>query len=189
MSADLYLHVFSDGELSEKDFQFYFAETFGSRWGPPEDHLQWQEHQQLYSFDYYTDESREPADNRERRLAYERSRELILATPGIWLGGYSSLKAAITGDDTYMPRALDRIEQLLKERLPLITPALIDQLIHCYTSSAPQILAQGFSHIRQAKRKDRGGPARSPRLKYKLADSRQAREFMEQHLGKRAFTL
>lgn len=100
MAADLHIHVFSDGELTEGDFRAFFSHTLGSKWFAP------------------------TAGRRDTE-----SRERISDTKNVWVGEVSWLKAAVCDDAaTFVPDPIARVHELIGEEWPVVDDALIAQI-------------------------------------------------------------
>jgi hypothetical protein len=102
VSADLHIHVFADGELTEEDFKVFFGHTLGSKW---------------FDFDGCTRE--------EENAAWHK----ISDTPNVWVGSVSWLKAALFEDsDQYVPSGVAQVSDVIGEDWPIVDDALIEAI-------------------------------------------------------------
>lgn len=102
MAADLHIHVFADGELTEDDFRTFFGNSLGSKWFNPTAST-WDKTEELYAkFD---------------------------ATPNIWIGEVSWLKAALFDDpDKFIPNPVMQVAEIIGEELPVVDDELIEKV-------------------------------------------------------------
>lgn len=101
MSADLHIHAFAEGTLTENDFRDMFCHTMGSK---------------------YFDLGRR--DDFDKLLALKDDED-----SEVWVGEVSWLKAALSDDaDTFIPSAVQAVNDLVGEDHPLIDDALIDKI-------------------------------------------------------------
>lgn len=101
MSADLHIHSFAEGTLTENDFRDMFCHTLGSK---------------------YFDMSRK--DDFDKLLALNDDED-----SHVWVGAVSWLKAALTEDaDTYIPSAVQAVYDLVGEDHPVIDNTFIDSI-------------------------------------------------------------
>jgi hypothetical protein len=104
MAADLHIHVFPEGGLTEEDFANFFSHSLGSKWF------------NLGSRDYFDKE-------------VEASRNKVMETENLWVGEVSWLKAALFGDeDTFVPGPVAQVNGIIGEDLPIIDDALIGRI-------------------------------------------------------------
>ena len=102
MAADLHIHVFSEGELTEEDFRAFFGSHLGSKWfdlgksiGPDWDG------------------------------AYRKIGDL----PNVWVGEVSWLKAAVLDDkETFVPDPITKVSELITEDYPIVDDELIEKV-------------------------------------------------------------
>jgi hypothetical protein len=102
MAADLHIHVFAEGELTEADFRNFFSNTLGSKWFNP------------------------------RTIALSREiedRDRVTDTESVWVGEVSWLKAALFEDDeTFIPNPVAQVNEIIGENLPIVDDALIEKI-------------------------------------------------------------
>lgn len=112
MAADLHLHVFKEGELTEADFQSFFSRTIGSKWFGG-----WGKQD-----DYDSPQSK-------------ASREAISNTPNLWIGEVSWLKAGLFDDpDQFIPDVVQSVSDTIGEELPIVDDQLIEKLRKDFTA-------------------------------------------------------
>lgn len=100
------------------------------------------------------------SSNPEVKAAHAR----VSDTPNIWIGQVSWLKAALFGDrDTYVPSAVQTIYEVIGEDLPVLDLALLKKIIDALSLD-----------------NDTG---------YSLAEPAEVEAFLNQHMGKRLFTI
>lgn len=134
MAADLWIHIFKD--ITEEDIRVFFSNAVGSK--------------------YFN--TVQPSDE-ERREALNK----LARTPGVWVGEVSWLKASLTGDNRYVPEAVERIFEIIGEDLPVIDDELI-------------------ARIEQALRLPNNSI-------YSVSEPEPVIEFLRQHKGERCFTI
>jgi len=104
MGADLHIHVFSDGELSEKHFRAFFSNSLGSKWFGPRSLAQ------------------------EEKTKEDLEQE-VEDTPSVWVGEVSWLKAALFDDaETFIPAPIGAVHDTIGEDWPRIDDTLIAQI-------------------------------------------------------------
>jgi hypothetical protein len=164
MSADLQIHVIPNepvsgtmivwkqrgehdtvpvsGIVDESVLRDFFSHTIGSRWSD------------LNSFG--------PQDATARERAYA----LISATPSVWVGEVSWLKAALfeDGEETYVPGVVAQVSEIIGERLPVINDELI--------GSIRQVFERGENTT-----------------SYSVDKGEKVLAFLEQHKGLQCFTV
>lgn len=107
MSASLHIHVFEEGQLTEKDFKDFFYNCFGSKW-----------------FDI----NHKPQNWRDK---YRRMGEC----PNIFIGEVSWLKAMVLDDnETFVPGIIQQINDLVGEDIPLIDDEFINKVKEAFNS-------------------------------------------------------
>ena len=91
--------------------------------------------------------------------------ERMTETPSIPIGEMSNLKAALTGDvGTYIPESLDQIQDIIGEDLPVIDDELIGKIE----------AAMGYENT----------------TSYTIEEDKESvTKFLEQHRGKKVFTV
>lgn len=88
----------------------------------------------------------------------------IAATPSVWIGEVSWLKAVVSLDaDTYVPDPVRVIDELIGEKLPTLTAELRDQIV----------AALGIPN----------------RTDYRISDAVPVRDFLNLYMGNRLFTV
>lgn len=139
MAADLAIHVFADGELTDEDFACAFSNLLGS----------------IYYNPVSLDEETEEYKQRERK---------VHDTECVFVGKVSFLKAALFEDEeTFVPDPVAKVSELIDEDFPYITDEFISQI-----AEALQL---------------------ENKTGYSLTDQSEVIEFLEQHKGKRCFTI
>ena len=101
MSADLYIHVYGEGELTEDDFRVFFSSTIGSKW-----------------FDFNASFSRE-----EETAAFNKFSDI----KGFHVGEVSWLKYAITQDEDYVPDLCGIIAAMFDDVPLVITEDFVER--------------------------------------------------------------
>jgi transcriptional regulator with XRE-family HTH domain len=110
VSADLHIHVFRDGELTEEDFKYFFSNTLDSKWGLPLG-----DPRALIGSSFQKEK--------------EKRRDKIYSTPSVWIGEVSWLKAALSGEETtYVPNTVGSVNEIIGENLPTIDDNLIKRI-------------------------------------------------------------
>ena len=103
MAADLHIHVFAEGELTEENFRAFFSNTLGSRWFNP---ISCAEMDRV-----------------------EHLRKSVGDTPSVWVGEVSWLKAALFEDDeSYIPEGVGAVNEIIGEDLPVVDDELIEEI-------------------------------------------------------------
>jgi hypothetical protein len=104
MAADLRIHVFADGELTEQDFIDFNRNTLGSKWYDPIPH-----------------------GHPEDRFSEAYSK--FSGTRSIWVGEVSWLKAAVFDDkETFVPAPVRNISNVIGEDWPIVDDVLINEI-------------------------------------------------------------
>jgi hypothetical protein len=103
-----------------------------------------------------------------RQYSLEREQEAldhVVATPSVWIGEVSWLKAGLSEDPSeYVPEPVGEVSRLIGEELPMLTPEFRDALL-----AAANLRNQvGF---------------------YEVAHVGRIRKFLDEHIGKRLFTV
>lgn len=133
MAADLHIHIYEG--INEQDLADFNANTMGSKW-----------------FDL------RPVSDTRWHESYVR----VSATPEVWVGEVSWLKAALLEDaEHYVPNAVGAVNEIIGEDLPVIEDALIAQI-----RAALELPNQ---------------------TAYRLADPDVVVQFLEEHRGKQCF--
>ena len=136
--SDFHIHVYEG--LTERDLGIFFSDVMGSRW---------------YGFGGDLDLTLEDLAGVVRRVS---------ATPGIWVGSVSWLKASVFGDLTgSIPASVSRIAEIIGEDLPVVGNELIDEIMSSLS------LRDETSFV--------------------LQDPYELREFLEEYRGERVFTV
>ena len=148
MAADLHIHVFEEGELTEENFRAYFSNTLGSKWFNPL--------------------------SCGMANAVERLRWPVGDTPSVWVGEVSWLKAALLGDEeSYIPEGVEAVNSIIGESLPIVDDELIEKI------RAALCLPNRTARP--------GGVWKG--AGYNVSGPGGVCAFLEQHRGKRAFTI
>jgi hypothetical protein len=106
VSADLHVHAFVDGTLTEEDFRCFFGHTIGSKWGPSWDNMAG------------------GSPGCQKALCKHWTR--ISTTDNVWVGEVSWLKAAFLDDPkTFVPDVVAAVVDAIGEELPVINDDLI----------------------------------------------------------------
>ncbi len=110
MAADLHIHVFEDGELTDEHFRIFFANSLGSKW---------------CSIGAYKNVSWD--DPRQKK---------VRDTPNEWIGSVSWLKAALFADgEKYVPNTVAQVSEIIDEHLPTIDDELIEKIRAAFDST------------------------------------------------------
>lgn len=141
MSADLHIHVYEG--LEEDDLPQFCRNTMGSkRFGG--------------GFGF--------AGLRSGPLP-EAIYDRIGATPQIWIGEVSWLKAALVedGDETFIPSTVQVVHDAIGEDLPVLDGDLYEKIVTAFSEEN--------------------------RTGYRLAELEDVKTFLREHMGKRLFTV
>jgi len=183
MSADLQLHIETDN-ITEEHFRCFFSSVLGS----PSMGYECQEKRDArMAFQKLCDERKRkfPGTNglledkwpkkakewyQKKYVAYMKAYPIscshhrdISATPSVWIGEVSWLKAALfNDDDTFIPDPVEKISELVADK-PIIT----DKLIRA---------------IGNALKLDN-------KTQYKVAEADNVTKFLRGHKGKRVFSI
>lgn len=164
MAADLHIHVLTD-DITEDDMLIFNGNHMGS-------HYWCWEYPPMEGEEGFCVDGRE---NHKRRLqlyaAHGDEHELdrlgyskIANTPDIWIGEVSWLKAAICESDEFLPGPVVAVSELIPDYPhPVLTTGLMDQII-----SAMDV---------------------PNKTQYTVATVETVKEFLQQHLHKRIFTI
>ena len=127
MAADLHIHTFKEGELSEADFRCFNGNTIGSKW-----------------FGGFMNFGKCKGFDCEHWRRIE-------GTSNEWIGEVSWLKAALLEDEeTYIPSTVQQVAGVIGEDWPVIDDALIEKIRQAFTAEnktnyslaeAPKVLA------------------------------------------------
>ena len=110
MAADLHIHVFEEGQLTEDHFRAVFSNTIGSKWELP-----WGDDRAICGSPFQ--EWAEPL----RLEVYE--------TSAVWVGEVSWLKAALLGNaEAYIPDTVAEVYEIIGEEQPTVTEELIEKV-------------------------------------------------------------
>ncbi len=100
-----------------------------------------------------------------REVALHYDEKVVDATPSVWVGEVSWLKAAVSGDNnTYIPDIVGEIRKLIGNKLPVVSDTLI-------------------AKVQKVFRKSKNT------TEYKVDDGRKVIAFLKKHKGKRAFCI
>jgi len=103
MAADMHIHVFGEGQLTEDDFRIFFSNVLGSKWF-----------------------------QMNRGEAYEKDDALYHkfdACPNIWVGEVSWLKAALfSSPEDFIPDPVGEVNEIIGEDLPVVDDELIKKI-------------------------------------------------------------
>lgn len=136
MAADLKIHVFEG--ITEEDLKVFSSDTLGSK---------------HFSFGVKTDWD-----------AWDQVYYKIAATPSVSLGEVSWLKAAIFEDgEKYVPQALELIQRIIGEDLPIIDNELIEKIVEALDTDN--------------------------KTGYSLTNAEPVKKFLKTHKGKKVFTV
>jgi len=98
----------------------------------------------------------------------------VIRTPNVWIGEVSWLKAALFDDaEAYIPDTVQSISDIIGEELPIIDDNLIGRIIG------------EFNLTNKTEKPDSVWDGKG----YALANPYGVRSFLEEHKGKRAFTI
>ena len=103
MAADLHIHAM-DG-VTEADLACFNSNTLGSRW---------------CTFPF-----RGPCGGVD--CSHWAA---VTASPAVWIGEVSWLKAGLTGDDSFIPEPVQAIHDLIGEHLPVLDDELKEKILH-----------------------------------------------------------
>ena len=141
MSADLHIHVFEDGELTEEDFECFFSNTMGSKW-----------------FNLQRPDCETPEDQ-----LWCKHRERVNNTNQVHVGPVSWLKAGLLEDGQYVPKPIQKVNEVIGEHLPEIDDELIKEIA--------KALGEDNNSV------------------YEFSNSDNVLKFLKKHKGKKAFTV
>lgn len=104
MAADLHIHVFAEGELTEDDFRGFFSNSLGSKW-----------------FEF--------GGNRHYEDNWQDYFKKFSETASVWIGEVSWLKAALLEDkETFIPDPVSKISSIIGEDWPIVNDKLIARI-------------------------------------------------------------
>lgn len=154
MSADLHIHALEGA--TERDVALMKHNSIGSKFCPLTALTEGSTPIQLAT-------AMSKMDTLSRQS--EGSMEKVAATPNIWVGSVSWLKAAIfeDGDKEYVPGPVQTISEVIGEDFPVIDDDLITRIMNAFC--VPNV------------------------TRYELADPKDVRAFLDEHKGKKAFTV
>jgi len=140
MAADLHIHVRTD-DMKDRDFEIFFSNSLGSKYCHFPMMRKW--------------------DEDLERAAEKR----IFATPNIWIGEVSWLKAALfeDGEETFIPDTVAKVQEIIGEDQPVIDEELIQKVMDAFTEKN--------------------------KTQYTIAKPQEVWAFLESHKGKKAFTI
>lgn len=181
MAADLHIHVFNDGELTDADFECFFGNTLGSKWSTFNQEVPAEIQEKIEANKDLTDEEKSIIANAflTKKTCSEAGTckhwRKIADTENIWIGEVSWLKAALMedGGDMYVPHLVLHVSETIGEDLPIITDELIAEVSKAFTLPNNTVQEGGVW----------GGEG------YSLAEAHDVIEFLETHKGMRAYTV
>jgi len=136
MAADLHIHVFAEGELTEAHFRNFFSNHLVSKYFNP----------------------------MAGAKAFDEGYEAVADSDNVHVGEVSWLKAGLTGDSgTYVPDTIGEISKIIGEDQPVINHALIGKIKDAF--------------------------ALANDTEYSLSSEENVIKFLEDNIGKRAFTV
>jgi hypothetical protein len=206
VAADLHIHVMTD-DMTEEDLACFFSNTLGSKWGPQmlpdnfddlddeakktawrgfnggtvfENHCEmngkwWQlskEEREAEASRWgmstkFRDENPENLPHFSQCIHWSR----IANSPNIWIGEVSWLKAQLFDKPgQFIPEPVGHISDAIDEDMPVIDDDLIELIMEAFT--LPNSTGHGDFKVFEVT--DRG---------------EKVREFLEEHRGKRCFTV
>lgn len=178
MAADLHIHVFAEGDMTDEDFKCFFGNTLGSKWFRRPvcmecmRELTLEDMPKIRENDF--DKPQCPGCGAIDQFGFNRSPcdskfdcehwRKISDSPNIWVGSVSWLKAALTGSDEFVPDPVGAVAERIGEDLPVIDETLIEDIETAL--------------------------ARENTTSYETEDEESdVVAFLRKHMGKRAFTV
>lgn len=168
MAADLHIHVVDPVELEEdvrQSFRSNYSSSRGDDWVNIESQIKydgkWYTQNEL--FEKFDDINKEKVqDRREVILKYDEKK--VQATDNVWIGEVSWLKAGMLGDnETFIPGPVQKVQDLIQDKLPTITEEFIEQIVEALKSSNT--------------------------TSYDISKPKPVVEFLKKHLGKKVYTI
>lgn len=168
MAADLRIHVVDPVELEEdvrQSFRSNYSSSRGDDWVNIESQIKydgkWYTQNEL--FEKFDDINKEKVqDRREVILKYDEKK--VQATDNVWIGEVSWLKAGMLGDnETFIPGPVQKVQDLIQDKLPTITEEFIEQIVEALKSSNT--------------------------TSYDISKPKPVVEFLKKHLGKKVYTI
>lgn len=180
MAADLHIHVFKEGELTDEDFECFFGNALGSKWSSynramknhPEIEAKIEADEKLTEAestilaDAFRDGLCESCDCTHWKRVSE--------TENFWVGEVSWLKAGLLDDsDSFIPSLVEQVVEVFADDPVLITDEVVQKV------------------------RDIGDPPNNTAKEggvwsgkgYSLAKSAKIVEFLEKHKGEYAYTV
>lgn len=142
MSADLYIHScgFPDNpDVTGEDLACFFSSTLGS--------------------ERFVTRPSCPDD------PFCTHWDRVKASPSVWIGQVSWLKAGLYDDDSFIPEPVEAVHDLIGENLPVLDDELRDKIL-----SAMRIPGKRAPH-------------------YRVTRADRVREWLDAHMGQRLFTV
>ncbi len=168
MSADLHIHVVDPIEL-EKDvrqsFRSNYSSTRGDGWVNIELRIKydgvWYSQNEL--LDKFDDIEKEKVQSR-REIVLKYDEKKVQATDNVWIGEVSWLKAGLLGDsDTFIPGPVQQIQDLISNKLPVITEEFIESVVKALKSENT--------------------------TSYHISKPKPVIAFLKKHIGKKVYTI
>ena len=160
MAADLHIHVFEEGQLTEEDFRIFFHNCIGSKWCPITNAETDEDFAAIFQQDMEDAKAKPSLSERKWQEVHPK----LTKCPDVWIGSVSWLKADLLDDgDTYIPSTVGAVSDIIGEELPVIDDELIGKVKAAF--ELPN------------------------ETTYRLADPGEVIAFLEQHKGKQAFTV
>jgi hypothetical protein len=105
-----------------------------------------------------------PRTGREDAGRFDKAYEKIAETPSVWVGEWSPLKAGLFEEpETFIPDAMGQIQEIIGEDLPVIDDVLIEKIKKALSLEN--------------------------KTSYRVSDGEPIIKFLEEHRGKRVFTV
>ena len=111
--------------------------------------------------------------NKEYSKHFGEDSDLIWDCPNVWVGEVSWLKDAFFEDDSYIPNTVEAIFDIIGEDLPILDDVMIEKIRDAFNLPNRSIKNGGVYEGKG----------------YALADVDKVVAFLNQHKGKRVFTV
>lgn len=173
MSADLHIHVIPDEDTEKHVREYLKKEFWSSEIGYGYDKWfyrgKW-----VSTSEVDWDSIPEGIRLKHRQVSLHFDEKKVDNTPNIWVGEVSWLKAALFDDkESFVPSTVEKISELIGTELPVLTDGLIEEI------------KNAFSLINNTTKE--GGVWNGSG--YSLADVSDIATFLEEHKGKKVFTI
>jgi hypothetical protein len=147
VAVDLYIHVFREGELAEKDFKIFEGGNIGSKW------CGWNN----LDPDSKTYKLKLEEFRRVELEAHKIVRSKIGNTPHVWVGEAGMSKTRLLkASSKYIPNAILLVKTIIGEDWPVVDEHLIQKIIdamsvpnntNCFLNNVEYIISFLENHI------------------------------------------